>query len=74
MMREKLANRRQKQEDKEYEEDAALALIQNAEKMLSKRDEDAQMMKEKQTSLVSSIHFNQILPFSSQGGGGSLTS
>ncbi|XP_071784125.1 uncharacterized protein [Asterias amurensis] len=52
MMREKLANRRQKQEDKEYEEDAALALIQNAEKMLSKRDEDAQMMKEKQTSLM----------------------
>ncbi|XP_038068700.1 trichohyalin-like isoform X2 [Patiria miniata] len=52
LMRSKLAERRQKQEDKEYEEDAAVALIQNAEKILSKRDKDAQMMKEKQTSLM----------------------
>ncbi|XP_022097553.1 trichohyalin-like isoform X2 [Acanthaster planci] len=52
LMRSRLAERRQKQEDKEYEEDAAMALIQNAEHIQNKRDQDAQMMKEKQTSLM----------------------
>ena len=48
----KLEKRRQKRQDKDYEELAAVALLQNAEKNQEMKEESTQAQKEKQSNLV----------------------
>ena len=53
----KLEKRRQKRQDKDYEELAAVALLQNAEKHQEMKEESTQAQKEKQSNLVNKICF-----------------